>query len=238
MFIDRVADLEELESRWGTKPQLYLLWGRRRVGKSALIRQFAAGHEAIIYQAVTGTITDQLSLLTRRIRAWREDPLLAAAPLANWEQAFAYLENLGLIRKASDQPLLVVLDEFQYLYASDDTVISRLQEFLEVVKHDDLPLFLIVSGSAISFFEERILVGTVFGRRTAGGLLRPLPYRDATLFFPDWSAADRVRAWAVLGGMPYYLEQFDPRRSLEWNIRERMLRRNQVLYNEADLLLR
>ena len=238
MFIDRVADLEELESRWGTKPQLYLLCGRRRVGKSALIRQFAAGHEAIIYQAVTGTITDQLSLLTRRIRAWREDPLLAAAPLVNWEQAFAYLENLGRIRKASGEPLLVVLDEFQYLYASDETVISRLQEFLEVVKHDDLPLFLIVSGSAISFFEEKILVGTVFGRRTAGGLLRPLPYRDAALFFPDWSAADRVRAWAVLGGMPYYLEQFDPRRSLEWNIRERMLRRNQVLYNEADLLLR
>jgi AAA+ ATPase superfamily predicted ATPase len=238
VFIDRVADLDDLESRWGMRPQLYLLWGRRRVGKSALIRQFAARHDAIIYQAVTGTITDQLSLLTRRIAAWRKDPLLAAAPLANWGQAFAYLENLGRARKASGEPLLVVFDEFQYLCASDDTVISRLQEFLEVVKHDDLPLFLIVSGSAISFFEERIVVGAVFGRRTAGGLLRPLSYRDAAMFFPDWSAADRVRAWAVLGGMPYYLEQFDPRRGLEWNIRERMLRRNQVLYNEADLLLR
>lgn len=238
MFVDRVADLEELESRWGMKPQLYLLWGRRRVGKSALIRQFAAHRDAIIYQAVTGTITDQLSLLTRRIRTWREDPLLAAAPLANWEQAFAYLERLGRTRKASGEPLLVALDEFQYLHASDDTVISRLQEFLEIVKHEELPLFLIVSGSSISFFEERILIGTVFGRRTAGGLLRPLTYRDAALFFPTWSAADRVRAWAVLGGMPYYLEQFDPRRSLEWNVRERMLRRNQVLYNEAELLLR
>lgn len=238
MFIDRVADLADLEARWGPRPQLYLLWGRRRVGKSALIRQFAAGRDAIIYQAVTGTVTDQLSLLTRRIRAWRDDPLLAAAPLANWEQAFAYLENLGRSRKATGQPLLVVLDEFQYLYASDDAVISRLQEFLEMVKHEDLPLFLIVSGSAISFFEERILVGQVFGRRTAGGLLRPLSYRDAAMFFPDWSAADRVRAWAVLGGMPYYLEQFDPGRSLAWNVRERILRRNQVLFNEADLLLR
>lgn len=238
MFVDRVADLEELESRWGMKPQVYLLWGRRRVGKSALIRRFAAQRESVIYQAVTGTITDQLSLLTRRIRAWREDPLLAAAPLANWEQAFAYLENAGRSRKAKGEPLLVVLDEIQYLHASDDTIISRLQEFLEVVKHDDLPLFLIVSGSSISFFEEKILIGTVFGRRTAGGLLRPLTYRDAAQFFPEWTPADQVRAWAVLGGMPYYLEQFDPRRSLEWNIRERMLLRNQVLYNEAELLLR
>ena len=135
-------------------------------------------------------------------------------------------------------PLLVAFDEFQYLHDSDPTIISRFQDFLETVKHEDLPLFIVVSGSAISFFEEKILIGKVFGRRTAGGRLRPLGYRDAASFFPAWSPADRVRAWGVLGGMPYYLEQFDTGRSLAWNIRERMLRRNQVLYNEAELLLR
>ena len=238
MFVDRAADLDDLVTRWGPRPQFYVLWGRRRVGKSALIREFAATRDSIIYQAVTGTVTDQLSLLTRRIRAWRDDPVLAAAPLANWDQAFAYLENVGRVRRASGDPLLIALDEFQYLYASDDTIVSRLQEFLDTARHDDLPLFVIVSGSAIGFFEERIQVGQVFGRRTAGGLLRPLSYRDAAMFFPDWSPVDRIRGWAVLGGMPYYLEQFDARHGLEWNIRERMLRRNQVLYNEADLLLR
>lgn len=238
MFIDRTEDLAEMEARWGMRPQLYLLWGRRRVGKSALIREFAATRDAIIYQAISGTPADQLSLLTRRIRAWYDDPVLAAAPLANWEQAFAYLERLGQERKAAASPLMVVFDEFQYLHDSDRSIISRLQDFLEVVKHQDLPLFIVVSGSAISFFEEKILIGKVFGRRTAGGLLRPLSYRDAASFFPRWSPADRIRAWGVLGGMPYYLEQFDPDRSLAWNVRERMLRRNQVLYNEADLLLR
>ncbi len=238
MFIDRTEDLTEMEGRWGTHPQLYLLWGRRRVGKSALIREFAAGRDAIIYQAISGTPADQLSLLTRRIRAWRDDSVLAAAPLANWEQAFAYLEQLGRQRKSASAPLLLAFDEFQYLHESDPTIISRLQDFLEIVKHEDLPLFVVVSGSAISFFEEKVLIGKIFGRRTAGGLLRPLAYRDAAAFFPSWSPADRIRAWGVLGGMPYYLEQFDPARSLAWNIRERMLRRNQVLYNEAELLLR
>lgn len=238
MFVNRIDDLEELESRWGLRPQLYLLWGRRRVGKSALIREFARGRDAILYQAVTGTAVDQLALLTRRIRAWRDDALLAAAPLANWEQAFAYLENLGRQRKADRVPLLLVLDEFQYLDESDHTITSRLQEFLEVVKHEDLPLFVVVAGSAISFFEEKVLIGKIFGRRTAGGLLAPLSYIDACSFFPNWSAVERIRAWGILGGMPYYLEQFEPARSLEWNIRERMLRRNQVLYNEAELLLR
>jgi AAA+ ATPase superfamily predicted ATPase len=237
MFIDREADLADLNDRWGLRPQLYLLWGRRRVGKSALIREFARGREAIIYQAVTGTVGDQLGLLTRRILAWRADPILEAAPLANWDQAFAYLEGIGRQRKAESTPLLIVFDEFQYLDAADDAVISRLQDFLEVVKHEDLPLFIILAGSAISFFEEKVLIGRIFGRRTAGGLLSPLGVADACRFFPDWSADDRVRAWAVLGGMPYYLEQFDAERSLGWNIRERMLRRNQVLYNEAELLL-
>ncbi|MFV2061938.1 MAG: ATP-binding protein [Chloroflexota bacterium] len=238
MFVDRDADLAEMESRWGLRPQFYLLWGRRRVGKSALVRRFAEGKDAVIYQAVTGTATDQLALLTRRINAWRADAFLEAAPLVSWAQAFAYFERLGRERKAAAEPLLLVLDEFQYLAASDTSIVSLLADLYETVKHEGLPLFIIISGSAIGFFEDEVLVGKLFGRRTGGGLLRPLGYRDAGSFFPDWSAADRTRAWAVLGGMPYYLEQFDPGRSLGWNVRERMLQRNQVLYNEAELLLR
>ena len=110
MFIDRTEDLAEMESRWGMRPQLYLLWGRRRVGKSALIREFAAKRDAILYQAVSGTPADQLSLLTRRIRAWRDDPVLAAAPLANGLQAFAYLERVGLEGMAAGSPVVVVFD--------------------------------------------------------------------------------------------------------------------------------
>ena len=237
-FVDREADLGEMEQRWGMQPQFQLLWGRRRVGKSALIRRFAEGKDAIIYQAVTGTVTDQLELLTRRILAWRADPVLEAAPLANWAQVFAQLERTGRERKETREPLLLVFDEFQHLAKTDGTVISRLSDFYEVVKHEGLPLFIIISGSSISFFEKQVEVGGVFGRRTFGGLLSPLGYRDAGAFFPDWKPADRLRAWAIVGGMPYYLEQFDPGRSLAWNIRERMLRRNQVLYNEAELLLR
>ena len=237
-FIDREDDLYEMEQRWGMRPQFQLLWGRRRVGKSALIRRFAEGKDAIVYQAVTGTVTDQLELLTRRIEAWRPDPLLAAQPLANWAQAFAYLERVGRERHELGQPLLLVLDEFQYLSDTDGDVISHLAAFYEVVKHGDLPFFIIISGSSISFFEEQVEVGGIFGRRTFGGLLSPLGYRDAGAFFPGWRPEDRMRAWAILGGMPYYLEQFEPDRSLAWNIRERMLRRNQVLYNEAELLLR
>lgn len=237
MFVNRVADLGELESRWGMRPQVYLIWGRRRVGKSALIREFARGKEAILYQAVAGTAFDQLRLLTRRIQAWRPDSLLAAAPLTNWDQAFAYLESVARQRKAEGAPLLLVVDEFQYLDAADGSVISRFSDFLETVKHEDLPLFVVVAGSAIGFFEEKVLVGQIFGRRTGGGLLAPLGHADACSFFPEWSPVDRIRAWGILGGMPYYLEQFDPARPLAWNIRERMLRRNQVLYNEAELLL-
>jgi len=174
VFVDREADLQEMERRWGARPQFQLLWGRRRVGKSALIRRFADGKDAIVFQAVAGTVTDQLDLLTRRILAWRSDPELEGSPLSNWARTFAFLERVGRERKASGEPLLVVLDEFQYLAKTDKTVISRLSDFYGVVKHEELPLFIIISGSAISFFERQVEIGGVFGRRTFGGLLPPL----------------------------------------------------------------
>lgn len=165
-FVYRDADLRDLEDRWPRVPQLYLLWGRRRVGKSALVRRFAEGRDALWYQAVTGTTADQLRLLTRRILAWRHDPVLAAAPLSNWDQAFAYLESL--LERSEDRTLLLVFDEFGYLAASDASFVGRVQEFYDRASARRLPLFLILTGSQVSFFEERVLVGPLFGRRTGG----------------------------------------------------------------------
>ena len=87
-------------------------------------------------------------------------------------------------------------------------------------------------------FERHVLHGPLWGRRTRGEQLPPLGYRDALQFVPGWRSADKLRAWAILGGVPYYLEQFDPERSLAWNIENRILRKGQVLYDEAELFVR
>ena len=236
-FFDRSHELESLEERWGSGPQLALLWGRRRIGKSALLRAFATGKPTVFYQAVKGTETEQLAGLTQRFLAHQADPVLEAAPLANWAQAIAYLLGQARAAQRSGETLLVVLDEFPYLVASNANLPSILQAAWEEVKTEDLPLFLVLAGSQIAMFERHVLRGPLYGRRTWSEQLPPLSYRDAAAFTPEWTAADRLRLWAIAGGVPYYLEQFEAKRSLAWNIEHRILEKGQVLYTEAELFI-
>lgn len=237
-FVDRDHELTALADLWGMRFQLVLLWGRRRVGKTRLIQQFAEGKDAITYQADEGTATEQLARLTDRILAYRDDPQLRAQPLANWDAAVAVLLRLAREAKNAARPLLVVLDEFPRLVVATPRLPSLLQNAIEDIRREDLPLFIVLAGSQIGLFEQHVLLGPIYGRRTWGEQLPPLGYRAAGEFFPGWSPVDRLRAWALLGGIPYYLEQWDPARSLERNITARLLRKGAVLYDEAELMIK
>ena len=236
-FVNRSHELEALEERWGSGRQVALLWGRRRVGKSTLLQRFSEGKPRIFHQAVKGTAAEQLVGLTDAICEYRPDAVLAAAPLPNWRAAVAYLLDLARDAKRDGHPLLVVLDEFPYFVTSEPNLPSLLQAALENVKREDLPLYLVLAGSQVSLFEKHVLHGPLFSRRTWGEQLAPLSYLDAAQFFQTWSPADRLRAWAILGGMPYYLEQLDPRQTLTWNIEHRILKKGEVLYSEAELFV-
>ena len=237
-FIDRQDELVALEELWGPRFQLALLWGRRRVGKTRLLDEFARGKPTIVFQADEGTATEQLARLTDRILAYRDDAALRAQPLGNWDAAIATILRLIRDAKRDGHPLLLILGEFPRLVVSTPRLPSLLQDAIEDVRREDLPLFLVLAGSQITLYERHVLHGPLYGRRTWGEQLPPLGYRDAGLFFPDWSPADRLRAWAVLGGVPYYLEQWEPARSLEWNISNRLLRKGAVLYDEAELVIK
>lgn len=237
-FIDREDEIEALSELWGPQFQLALLWGRRRVGKTRLLDEFALGKPAIVFQADEGTATEQLSRLTDRLVAYRDDPVLRAQPLANWDAAVATILRITRDAKREGHPLLVILDEFPRLAVSTPRLASLLQDAIEDVRREELPLFLVLAGSQVALYERHVLHGPLFGRRTWGEQLAPLGYEEAAKFFPEWSAADRIRAWAFLGGIPYYLEQWDAARTLEWNIVNRLLRKGSVLYSEAELVLK
>ena len=114
-FVDREHELEALQEMWGRRFQLALLWGRRHVGKTRLIEQFAEGKPAIIFQADEGTSTEQLARLSDRILAYHDDEVLRAQPLGNWDAAMAMLMRLARDAKEAGHALLVVLDEFPRL---------------------------------------------------------------------------------------------------------------------------
>jgi AAA+ ATPase superfamily predicted ATPase len=238
VFVDRRAELDALEGLWGPRFQLALIWGRRRVGKTRLIDEFAGDRPRITFQADEGTSTEQLARLTDRILAYREDAALRAQPLANWDAAIATILRLARDAKRDGHPLLLILDEFPRLVVSTPRLPSLLQDAIEDIRRESLPIFIVIAGSQMAMYERHVLHGPLYGRRTWGEQLPPLDYRDAGLFFPGWSAADRLRAWALLGGIPYYLEQWEAARSLEWNMTNRFLSKGAVLYDEAELMIK
>jgi hypothetical protein len=133
---------------------------------------------------------------------------------------------------------MIVLDEFQFIARQEPEIGSLLNRF--VAEHAGNPdLLLCISGSDVSFF-ERSVVGygaTSYGRRTGSLRLRPFPWSEIHPFVEGWSVEDRIRAWAVFGGVPHYLKEIDPRASLADAIRRAVLYPDGLLREEPRFLL-
>jgi len=232
-FLNRHDELDLFETIWARgSAELLVVWGRRRVGKTELLSRFAADRRGLLFEATAGTAADQLGDLTRVLAETTGDALLREQALTSWPAALVAIERFATERCA------VVLDEFQYLAQADPGLPSLLARWWrETGRH--LPLMLFLSGSEISFFERDVLGhgSALFGRRTGQLQVAPFGYREAALFVPGWSSEDRVRAFAVWGGMPYYLSQLDSAAPLAENILCTTLSRDGVLREEARLLL-
>jgi len=233
MFINRVRELSFLERRYAAdQAELVVLYGRRRVGKTELLRRFCEGKRHFFYVADLGTEASTLAELARRYgELFHNDP--ESTHFATWDQAFK-----ALARQAGGERLIVVLDEFTYLLQTSPTLPSILQRLWdESLQHTHL--MLILSGSYIGIMEREVLAyqAPLYGRRTAQWHLQPLSFTDARLFLPGYSLQDQVRAYAVLGGVPAYLRQFADRRPLLDNIEGEILSQGAFLYDEPRFLL-
>ncbi|MBE0418169.1 MAG: ATP-binding protein [Coriobacteriia bacterium] len=233
LFLNRTDEIATLESRWSSgTAELLIIWGRRRVGKTELLARFVKDRRGLLFEATAGTTADHLRDFSRVLGEAAGRPLLSEQVLSSWSAALAAVEEYATERT------VIALDEFQYLVQADSELPSLLARWWrERGRH--LPLVLVLSGSEVSFFERDILghSSPLYGRRTGQMQLAPFTYRDAALFVPGWSAVDRIRAYAVWGGMPYYLDRIDPDRSLAENILSTVLARDGILREEARLLL-
>lgn len=236
-FIGRKNDLEQLEECYkGRKAQLVFVYGRRRVGKTETLTQFSKGKPTLFFAAQNATKEDQLTSFSRIM-------FEAGAPgrdyltrYPDWQSA---LNELAKIPDAPDgSRRLVVFDEFPYLVKSDPSLPSTLQNLWDHML-SKTNLMIVICGSAMSFIEKELLAekSPLYGRATGILKMKPLPYWDAVRFFPNYSDEDKALSYAILGGIPRYLEEFDPDEPLGDNIRRHILRRIAPLYSEVEFLL-
>ena len=232
-FLNRRDELALLDQRLTSgRAELLVVFGRRRVGKTELLSHLAAARRALYFEATDSVRADQLADLTAELRRVPGSALLAAQPLVSWEAALAAIADFV----GSDRTL-VVLDEFQLLARQAPELETTLSRWWRGTGRH-LPITLVLAGSEISFFADQVLAGRLYGRRTGQLRVEPFLAKDAGLFQPGYSAADRIRTYSVCGGIPYYLERFSDHRPLADNLLAEVFERTGLLHDEAELMLR
>jgi len=232
-FIDRTADLAFLEAAWHRpEAQLLVVLGRRRIGKTALLRHFASRHTIVHYVATRLPEAQQLAELGEAVGVALGDPLLAENGFRDWRQVF------GLVA-AGRQRLALIVDEFPYLVEANPALPSLLQRAWD----DQLAAgqaWLVLCGSSVAMMERETLDARapLYGRRTGQLRLGPLPFDAMRQFVPGYHFEDAVRTHAVFGGIPHYLQLLDSSRSLTVNIRDVVLGAGAPLRDEVEFLLR
>ena len=235
MFVDRQAELafwnSILERKRPSAAQLVLLYGRRRVGKTVLLRHWA---EASGLSHTYWAAEKEPSALQRRklfARVLGVEPARSAT-FDTWADCWqAIAATLG------DRRHILILDEFTYAAESDSAMLSSLQHAWDQ-RFKGSQLVIVLCGSHVQAMETlQAQQSPLFGRLTGQWHLRPLPFASLREFLPGWSAEERVAAYAVVGGVPAYLEWLDPQRSLSDNIREVILAPGSMFIAEPIFLL-
>jgi uncharacterized protein len=234
-FIGRSRELEVLDELYDSEdPEMFVLFGRRRVGKTELLQRFCEGRRAVYFLAAQVREKDNLRGFRDALREGLGDPILDGIVFPDWPSAFGFAAERSL-----DQRLVIVLDEFPYLCESTKGLASLLQQFWDQ-RGKRSKLMFVLCGSQVSFMEKEVLSESspLFGRRTGQRRLAPLPPTEALKFHPTWSLEDRVLAYGILGGMPAYLQRFKPGRDIEENLLREVLRPEGYLFDEVAFLLK
>lgn len=237
-FIGRHKELAALRSAYADpRSAFWPVYGRRRVGKSELILHFSRHHPTLYLVGKKGAPAEQLQREFLELASiLLDEPLLATAPLEGWKKIFESVVSRW--RKA--EKLILVLDEFQWLAEKSPELASVLQELWDRSWRKSGRMFLILCGSYIGFMEREVLgeKSPLYGRRTGQILLRPFGFREAGAFHPNLSPTQKAMTYFICGGVPLYLNFFDPHRSISQNIEQALLSEVAPLYREPDFLLR
>lgn len=235
MFVNRHQELSFLNNLLraeGRKPsQLILLYGRRRVGKTVLLRHWA--QEAGVPYTYWAAEKETAPLQRRKLYARLLGISPARAPVFDsWTELWtAAAELLG------DKKHIIILDELPYAAESDPAMLSALQHAWDEHFQDSQTIF-ILCGSHVRTMETLMTrQSPLFGRVTGQWHLEPLSFPTLRTFFPEWSAEERVAAYAIAGGIPAYLQWLQPQRSLVENIRHVILAPGSMFIAEPQFLL-
>lgn len=234
MFIGRHTELAALRSEFSAaRASLAIVFGRRRIGKSTLIREAVKGRPHVFYQATRVTASLNLAAFKAEVaRTLEADDLLKG--IADWAGALHYLAHVAERHRG----LIILFDEFPYLVDTDPALPSIIQKLWDSGAAASGHLKLLLCGSLIAQMEELLAErNPLYGRKTLALDLGPLPLREAAQFVPHYKAEDKLVTYAVFGGVPFYLQMLDANASVRDNVKRLLLTPTGLLADEPTAIL-
>jgi uncharacterized protein len=238
-ILDREGELSRLQEVWNQaatgRPQLVVLWGRRRVGKTFLLSHFLLGKRGFLFSATQQSERIELDRLfdamTRELGSEMADR--SGGGFAGWEAALRFLAG-----QAAEQPILVALDEAPYLLEGTPALPSIIQTVWDRLK-PGTKLVLVLSGSAMGVVEGWMAPGAPLrGRPTLRLRLDPMDFWAARTFLPKLDPVRFVEAYSACGGYPLHLLAWDEKATTMANVRRLAASPGGILLEDAAGMLR
>lgn len=234
MFIGRERELQELNRLFESdRFEFAVIYGRRRVGKTALITQFIRDKDAIYFMGVESSSKQNLENLSKSIIEYSSG-IEADTSFLSFQAALEYVFKL-----AETKRLILVIDEYPYVARASKSLASTLQMLIDRYR-DSSKLMLILCGSSMSYMEDQVLAykAPLYGRRSAQFKILPFNFSETCRYFPHFPPEEKALMYGIVGGTPQYLLQMNDRLSIEENIKNTFLNPNSAIYEEPSSLLK
>ncbi|MGB6128157.1 MAG: ATP-binding protein [Psychrilyobacter sp.] len=233
-FINRKNEMKTLEKEFDRESSFTVIYGRRRTGKTTLIKEFIKTKESFYFFADKQNEIIQIERFKKQLAIYFNDDLLDKIEIKDWDTLFNYF----ISKLPKDEKFVLVIDEFQYLCMVNKNFSSIFQRIYDE-KLKDSNIMLILCGSLISMMYSEVLAydSPLYGRRTAQIRLKPIKFDYYNEFFTDKSHKELIEFYSVTGGIPKYIQEFNKNRSPIWNIENNIFDNNNFLYSEPKFLL-
>ena len=232
-MIGREAELERLEKLYKSNQfEFLVMYGRRRVGKTTILQEFASRHKVIFYSAQEKNDSLNLQDFSQAVQQTLDGHFIA--PFPSWKEAFSYIT-----KKTQSSRTVLIIDEFPFMAGTNPSVKSILQHEIDH-EWSKKEILLILCGSSVSFMVNQIMgyESPLYGRTTSVMEILPFDYLDSGKFFPFYSNEEKLTAYGILGGIPRYLNAFSPKRSIQENLEKEILANGAFLNDEPMTVLR
>lgn len=235
MFYCRKEELRIMDQRYEKgRFECIVIYGRRRVGKTALINEFCKGKPTIYLSALNASAQENLEALSKAIYTYKNPERNNAPAYHSFADA---LEEITVLAK--DERLVFVIDEYPYLAKAEKSISSRLQYMIDHFWQEG-KLYVILCGSSMSFMEYQVLgyESPLYGRRTAQFKIQALTYREMMVFHPELNAEEQALLYGVTGGIPHYINKLDVEDDIDEAILNNLLHTSSYLFEEPENLLK